>query len=895
MSKRIFNTILYVVATVAAFAQNNLEPYRPIFHFTPAQNWVNDPNGLVYFDGEYHLFYQYNPFGDQWGNMSWGHAVSNDLINWQELPVALPMVGNVMAFSGSAVIDWNNTSGFGAVGAPAMVAIYTAANQQQTQYVAYSNDKGRTWTNYANNPVLNLYNDDFRDPKVIWHAPSQRWVMVVALAAKRLVRFYTSTDLKNWQFLQDFGQVGDVSGVWECPDFFPLHDKWVLEVDIAPGLAQYFVGDFDGFHFEADKFPTQTASTLPNSTLIADFEGNNYGNWTITGNAFGNAPVPGTLTNQLPVSGFLGSGFVNSYHGGDASTGTMRSPNFTITHPFINFKIGGGNHPSDALIRLTVNGNTVTSSTGSNHEFLEWDSWDVSSYIGQTAYIEIIDNATGGWGHINIDHIFQSDVSMLGRTPPAASAIIDDFEDFGYNGWTVTGAAFGSSPALGTLPGQQSVTAYIGTGLVNSFMNGDATQGKMTSDPFVIDSNYISFLIGGGNHIDSTFIRLLINNQEVRRSTGRNSEALIWQNWEVSNYTGQTAIIEIIDSAVAAWGHINIDHLMQSNIPPSEAVHDKIDFGEDFYAVQSFSDIPPNSDGRRIWLAWMSNWSYAGAVPTTPWRGAMTIPRTVEISQINNEIVLTQQPVMELQSLRTQHVQFQNSSISTIKNSFDALAFPTFELKTTIDVGTAQQIGFKFKKGNGQSTVLTYDVNAAALLLDRSNSGALTNNGAFATIKSAPMPLDSQRIQLHILVDHSSIEIFAQKGQIAMTNLIFPDSSSNGMEIFTTGGDAQVLAMDVWQLENPNFTIRDHAIQPQTAIQLSPNPAHDYLRLQMELPKHTTATVQLIDVQGRVVFENIYTNINDGVLVPVQQLATGVYGVRVLADGAAWTELVVVE
>ena len=179
--------IALAAAPAAAVAQTPAysEPYRPQFHFTPAQNWMNDPNGMVYYQGEYHLFFQYNPFGDTWGHMSWGHAVSTDLVHWQQLPVAIPELGDEMVFSGSAVVDYGNTSGFGTSANPPMVAIYTAAKPgNQSQALAYSTDKGRTWTRYAGNPVLDIGSGEFRDPKVFWYAPENKWVMAVVMCRR---------------------------------------------------------------------------------------------------------------------------------------------------------------------------------------------------------------------------------------------------------------------------------------------------------------------------------------------------------------------------------------------------------------------------------------------------------------------------------------------------------------------------------------------------------------------------------------------------------------------------------------------------------------------------------------------------------------------------------------
>ncbi len=245
------------------------ERYRPQYHFTPPQNWMNDPNGLVYYDGEYHLFYQYNPLGNVWGHMSWGHAVSRDLLHWTHLPVAIPEAGKLMAFSGSAVVDWPNTSGFGRDGKPPLVALYTGHvdwGDHQSQYLAYSNDHGRTWANYPDNPVLDLHLADFRDPKVMWYAPSNHWVMTVALPKEHRMCFYWSDNLKDWKLSGTFGPAGSMTGEWECPDLFRLpvagtkqESKWVLIVNVSDGGAnggsacQYFVGEFDGSRFTPDQ------------------------------------------------------------------------------------------------------------------------------------------------------------------------------------------------------------------------------------------------------------------------------------------------------------------------------------------------------------------------------------------------------------------------------------------------------------------------------------------------------------------------------------------------------------------------------------------------------------------------------------------------------------------
>lgn len=237
------------------------EQYRPQFHFSPAIHWMNDPNGLVYHKGEYHLFYQFNPFGNRWGHMSWGHAVSKDLVYWQHLPLAIPEEKDTMIFSGSCVVDKNNTSGFAKqAGQIPMVAIYTGhiEGKNQSQHLAYSLDNGRTWTKYDRNPVLDLNEKDFRDPKVFWYEQQQKWIMAVVLAIEKKVQFYFSKNLKQWELMSSYGPAGDISGIWECPDLFeaPIADepgktKWVLMHSPAPYM-QYFIGEFDGNTFKND-------------------------------------------------------------------------------------------------------------------------------------------------------------------------------------------------------------------------------------------------------------------------------------------------------------------------------------------------------------------------------------------------------------------------------------------------------------------------------------------------------------------------------------------------------------------------------------------------------------------------------------------------------------------
>ena len=254
----------------ALMAQDTYDqPWRPQYHFTPSHNFMNDPNGMVFYKGEYHLFYQFNPKGRVWGHMSWGHAVSTDMVHWQHLPLAIPEDPQYMIYSGSAVVDWNNSSGLCKSSDPAprdhscLIAIYAADYQQKREktHIAFSNDRGRTWTNYSRNPVIDVYAEDFRDPYVFWYAPQKKWVLVAVLADHRKALFFSSTDLKHWTKLSEFGPAGDDGGQWECPLLMELpieetnETGWVLVINRNPGApaggsgVRYLVGKFDGTQF----------------------------------------------------------------------------------------------------------------------------------------------------------------------------------------------------------------------------------------------------------------------------------------------------------------------------------------------------------------------------------------------------------------------------------------------------------------------------------------------------------------------------------------------------------------------------------------------------------------------------------------------------------------------
>ena len=248
------------------FDTANREKYRPVYHHTPAWGWMNDPNGMFYKDGVWHLYFQYNPYGSQWENMTWGHSTSTDLIHWtfQGAPIEADAWGTI--FSGSAVVDHNNTAGFGK---GAVVAMYTSAGENQTQSIAYSNDNGQTFTKYDGNPVLTSNTPDYRDPHVFWNEDIKRWNMI--MAEGQHMDIYSSADLKEWKLESQFGaEYGNHGGVWECPDLMKMkvrgtdQYKWMLLCNINPGgpfggsATQYFVGQFDGHKFICESAPEVT-------------------------------------------------------------------------------------------------------------------------------------------------------------------------------------------------------------------------------------------------------------------------------------------------------------------------------------------------------------------------------------------------------------------------------------------------------------------------------------------------------------------------------------------------------------------------------------------------------------------------------------------------------------
>ncbi|WP_207434824.1 glycoside hydrolase family 32 protein [Sabulibacter ruber] len=620
------------------------EKYRPQFHFSPQKGWIGDPDGLIFTEGKYHLFW-------------WGHAVSEDLVYWKELPY--PMKGDdgsFSYFSGSVVVDKNNTSGFGA---KSMIAVYTrhlpGDSLPETQALSVSND-GIYFHYYQHNPVLDIKKVFFRDPQVFWYEPEQKWVMAVVLPDAQKIHLYDSKDLKHWNYLSEFAGLGAQSAFWECPDLFELpvegnakQKKWVLLIGRGPNRVQYFLGSFDGKTFKADEETTaylRQGKGLP-GRLFAGFDETALKNWKQSGTAFNTQPT------NLDSVVHLGNGFASSFKKSGEGVGTLTSPAFTIRESAINFLIAGGNHPEKASINLLVDGKTVRTTTADNSSVFKWKGWDVSEFKGKKASIQLVDEVTGGkWDYISVDHILFSDVLM-----------------------------------------------------------------------------------------------------------NQNLEHALW-----------------------------------------------LDYGPDFYAARTWRDIDQKSK-RTTMLGWLGNWDYARDVPTTWGKGFESVPRELALIKQGSGIRMVQQPIPELQKLRKALHQFSNREISgTAEMKEFKPAKNTYELEVTFDTRTSATFGLNLLVGEDRKLVVQYNPTTSSLTVDRTNCTDFASNQEFNQkfpLKwQAPVIPIHHQLRLHILVDQSSVEIFTNQGEVVVSALTFPAESQTGIELFAENGKVTVLDLKAWELSS---------------------------------------------------------------------------------------------
>ncbi|MRR22724.1 hypothetical protein EG830_07050, partial [bacterium] len=400
-------------------SQSSTSEYNPEYHYYPSF----DPTGLFFFGGQYYL--------------NWGAAASSDFVRWTMTPYGLErskMFGRLRSggpaapsqsrpqvlsgMSGTVVVDWNNSSGLGKNGTTPLIALQM---DWQRKSLVYSNDTAKTWIRHETPVTIPNSTGIFRDPKVFWYEPDKKWIMVMGWSEIQEVRFYSSKNLFDWEYMSKFGPWGAVAGQWECVDFFPLpvdgdtsNIKWVLAVSLQPRNAEYFTGTFDGTRFILDDDFIRKLSYekyMPAGQMLFDFE-RSLDDWKMEGDAFIGCPTVEEESN--------GKEGYRSIKSSGAGKGKITSPEFRITRNYINFLVGGGYYPGEVCVNLVIDGKVVRTKTGNNsNAHLVWTGWDVTEFRGRTGTIEIVDNVDGrgisGRGYIFCDAIMLGD--ELPRTP----------------------------------------------------------------------------------------------------------------------------------------------------------------------------------------------------------------------------------------------------------------------------------------------------------------------------------------------------------------------------------------------------------------------------------------------------------------------------------------------
>jgi sucrose-6-phosphate hydrolase SacC (GH32 family) len=340
--------------------------------------------------------------------------------------------------------------------------------------------------------------------------------------------------------------------------------------------------------------------------------------------------------------------------------------------------------------------------------------------------------------------------------------------------------------------------------LVNSYYHGDATTGTMTSPEFEITQPFLNFLIGGGSQKE-TRMDLLAAGKVVRTASGSDAERLAWSSWDVREFLNQKAVLQIVDNATGGWGHINVDQIMLADVPARSASEAALwfDYGKDYYAAVSWSDIP-KSDGRRLWIGWMNNWQYGGDEPTSPWRSAMSIPRQPGLRRTAEGIRLVQKPVREMEQLRDQHFTFKGGGLAEANAwlAQNRIAGQQLELVVELAPQTSGVQGVKVLKGAKEETVIGVDRGRGQVFVDRTQSGNVNFNPQFSGVHVAPLSSIAGKVKLHIFVDASSVEVFVNDGERVFTDLIFPSADSRGVEFFQSETGAKISSVQAWTLKS---------------------------------------------------------------------------------------------
>jgi beta-fructofuranosidase/levanase/fructan beta-fructosidase len=341
--------------------------------------------------------------------------------------------------------------------------------------------------------------------------------------------------------------------------------------------------------------------------------------------------------------------------------------------------------------------------------------------------------------------------------------------------------------------------------LVNSYADGDKAEGTLTSPEFEITQDHLSFLIGGGNHAGKTCLNLLVDGKVAHTATGDAAERLTWKSWDVRNLRGRKASLEIVDRHTGGWGHVNVDQILLADSPARPASQPALwaDFGADFYAAVSWSDIPER-DGRRLWLGWMSNWQYANDVPTSPWRSAMSLPRELSLRNTPEGLRLVQQPLRELRKLRDTGHRLSDASFREASNWLAGRNFKGALLEVEIQfatTGNAADFGIGIGNGANEETVVHRGADGK-LSLDRTRSGKIDFHRTFPGIHEATLPIRNNATSLHLFLDTSSVEVFANEGEVVLTDLILPTSEARRLRLFSNGEGPRVKQIQVWELKS---------------------------------------------------------------------------------------------
>ncbi|MCR3759612.1 GH32 C-terminal domain-containing protein [Clostridium felsineum] len=797
-------TITKANATSSSTTTYRTEELRPQYHYTPDNGWMNDPNGMVYYHGQYHLFYQYNPQSTVWGPMHWGHAVSKDLVNWKQEPIALAPDKNGDIFSGSVVVDWNNRSGLfnNTPDHTGLVAFFTNNGATQCESMAYSTDEGKTWTEYGNNPVIPqpANTPDFRDPKVSWDNVHNKWVMTVAAGNK--IQFYSSSNLKEWAYTGEFGAEGEAShaGVWECPDLYQMpvsgengKSKWVLSINMGASATidsppakgsgmMYVVGDFDGNKFVAD--PKYIAN-------------NNVG-------------------NNDSISGYylLPGDTIKVYHsrtgGNELGEATVPAGKSSVNIQ-LNKKLSSG----DGRVWISLVRNGVPGSRQEIH------------YLGEDTETNSNTQAASGKDILN-----------------------PGFETGNLSGWTATGNEWTNKNVTDNTTWWGGVFNQSGKYHCWGFADpaiggsGDAGTGILESSQFTLGgSGEINFLVGGGDDMKNLYVTLeTADGKELNqfKASGTNSESYRRVVWDASAYIGQKLRIKVVDKSTGGWGHINVDDFhvynTKNNVQSSTDLYpiNWVDYGPDFYAGVTWNDTTLQDDvsrfkygnhvpdGRRILLGWMSNWEYAGNTPTSTWRGSDSIPREEKLVDTSDGYKILQQPVENLKSLRKAPAKIlTNTKVQSGSNLLSGISEDSYEITSKFNVNstTAKEFGFKVRESDKQETTIGYNPETSTLFLDRSKSDSFNYPEYMPLKQQAPLKPDSNgNVEIQIFVDKGSVEVFGNNGLVSITDQIFSSDSSKGMELYSTGGGTHLDSLVVYPLKSAKFTpyIKPLAYNPNT-------------------------------------------------------------------------------